>query len=44
MVVRGPDGLLTTMTADNVVLASGGFEGNPEMLTAYVGHDAADLR
>lgn len=43
VVVRGPDGLLTTMTADNVVLASGGFEGNPEMLTAYVGHDAADL-
>lgn len=43
VVVRGPDGLLKTMTADNVVLASGGFEGNPEMLTAYVGQNAVDL-
>ena len=43
MVVRGPDGLLKTMTADNVVLASGGFEGNQEMLTQYVGENAVDL-
>lgn len=43
VVVRGPDGLLKTMTADNVVLASGDFEGNPEMLTQYVGENAVDL-
>ncbi len=42
-VVRGPDGLLNTMTADNVVFASDGFEGNPEMLTEYVGENAVDL-
>jgi tricarballylate dehydrogenase len=43
VVVRGPDGLLRTITADNVVLACGGFEGNPEMLTQYVGQNAVDL-
>jgi tricarballylate dehydrogenase len=43
VVVRKPDGLLRTITADAVVLASGGFEGNPEMLTQYVGKDAVDL-
>lgn len=43
VVIRGSDGLSKTITADNVVLASGGFEGNPEMLTAYVGPDAADI-
>lgn len=43
VVVRGPDGTLKTMTADNVVLASGGFEGNKEMLTQYIGNNAVDL-
>ena len=43
VVVRGADGLLRTLAADNVVLASGGFEGNPEMLTKYVGENAVDL-
>jgi tricarballylate dehydrogenase len=43
VVVRGADGLLKTLTADNVVLACGGFEGNPEMLTQYVGENAVDL-
>ncbi len=43
VVARGPDGLLGTMTADNVVLASGGFEGNKEMLTQYIGNNAVDL-
>ena len=43
VIVRGPDGLLRTMTADSVVLASGGFEGNPAMLTEYLGKDATDL-
>ena len=44
VVVRGPDGLLKTLQAPAVVLACGGFEGNPEMLTQYVGPKACDLR
>lgn len=44
VVVRGPDGLLKTLMAPAVVLACGGFEGNPEMLTQYVGPKACDLR
>lgn len=43
VVLRGNDGLLRTLSCENVVLAAGGFEGNPEMLTAYVGHDAGEL-
>lgn len=43
VVMLGPDGHARTVTATNVVLASGGFEGNPEMLTSYVGKDAADI-
>jgi succinate dehydrogenase/fumarate reductase flavoprotein subunit len=43
VVIRKPDGLLRTLTADAVVLACGGFEGNPEMLTQYIGKDAVDL-
>ncbi|WP_281689999.1 FAD-binding protein [Pseudonocardia thermophila] len=43
VVVRKPDGLLTTITGKAVVLACGGFEGNPEMLTQYIGKDAVDL-
>jgi len=41
--VRGEDGLLRTLTARAVVLACGGFEGNKEMLTRYLGTDACDL-
>jgi tricarballylate dehydrogenase len=44
VVVRGPDGLLKTFHAGAVVLACGGFEGNYEMLTRYVGRNAVDLR
>jgi tricarballylate dehydrogenase len=44
VVVRGPDGLLKTLFADAVILACGGFEGNYEMLTQYVGRNAVDLR
>jgi tricarballylate dehydrogenase len=44
VVVRGPDGLLRTLHGDSVVLACGGFEGNYEMLTQYVGRNAVDLR
>jgi succinate dehydrogenase/fumarate reductase flavoprotein subunit len=43
VVVRKPDGLLRTITGDAVVLACGGFEGNAEMLTQYIGKDAVDL-
>ena len=44
VVVRGPDGLLKTLHAQSVVLACGGFEGNYEMLTQYVGQNAVDLK
>ncbi|MCA1693684.1 MAG: FAD-binding protein [Actinobacteria bacterium] len=43
IVVREPDGQQRTITAGTVVLACGGFEGNPEMLTQYTGKDADDL-
>ena len=36
--VRGADGSSSLGTARAVVIASGGFEGNPEMMTRYVGH------
>ncbi len=37
VVVRGKDGLLRTLSSKAVVIASGGFEGNPpEMLTQYL--------
>jgi tricarballylate dehydrogenase len=44
VVVRGADGLLETLHGRAVVLACGGFEGNQEMLTRYVGRDACDLK
>jgi tricarballylate dehydrogenase len=43
VVVRGADGLLRTVHARAVVLACGGFEGNKEMLTRYLGPNACDL-
>lgn len=43
VVVRGPDGLLRTLHGRAVVLACGGFEGNKEMLTRYLGPNACDL-
>lgn len=43
IVVRGPDGLQSHLGAKAVVLACGGFEGNPEMLTRYLGGGACDL-
>jgi tricarballylate dehydrogenase len=43
VVVRGRDGLLRTLAARAVVIASGGFEGNREMLTQYLGERACDL-
>lgn len=44
VVVRGVDGHTRTLSADAVVLACGGFEGNDEMLTRYLGRNAVDLR
>jgi tricarballylate dehydrogenase len=44
VVVRGSDGLTRTLRARAVVLACGGFEGNPEMLTQYLGPKAVDLQ
>jgi tricarballylate dehydrogenase len=43
VVVRGRDGLLRPVGAGAVVIACGGFEGNPEMLTQYLGERACDL-
>ena len=40
IVVREPDGQERTITAGAVVLACGGFEGNPEMLAQHMGEDA----
>ncbi len=42
-VVRGRDGLLATLSAPAVVIACGGFEGNAEMLTRYLGARASEL-
>ena len=41
--VRKSDGYLYDVLGSNVVLACGGFEGNPEMLTRYVGNKTVDL-
>jgi tricarballylate dehydrogenase len=43
VVVRGRDGLLRTLRGDAVVIACGGFEGNREMLTQYLGERACDI-
>jgi tricarballylate dehydrogenase len=43
VLVRGRDGLLRTLHAEAVVIASGGFEGNKEMLTQYLGERACDI-
>jgi succinate dehydrogenase/fumarate reductase flavoprotein subunit len=43
VVVRGRDGLLRTLHAASAVIACGGFEGNPEMMTRYLGERACDI-
>ena len=43
VVVRRRDGTTSTLRARSVVIACGGFEGNPEMLTRYLGPRACDL-
>jgi tricarballylate dehydrogenase len=41
--VRGSDGRLRRLQTTAVVLASGGFEGNPEMMTKYIGRNAVNI-
>ena len=43
LVVRNAEGRLETLNARAVVIACGGFEGNKEMLTQYIGNKACDL-
>jgi tricarballylate dehydrogenase len=43
VVVRDLDGMQRVLNAPAVVLACGGFQGNPEMLTRYLGERACDL-
>lgn len=42
--VTGADGRQEVLRAANVMIASGGFEGNPEMLTQYLGNSAKFVR
>lgn len=41
---RGADGRTRVLSAGAVVIACGGFEGNPEMLVQYLGPEADQLR
>ncbi|MBV9593818.1 MAG: FAD-binding protein [Actinobacteria bacterium] len=41
--VRTSDGLMRALRAEAVMLACGGFEGNYEMLTHYLGKNAVDI-
>jgi tricarballylate dehydrogenase len=43
VIVRGRNGLTRTLVSPAVVIACGGFEGNKEMLTQYLGPKACDL-
>ncbi|MEM7280255.1 MAG: FAD-dependent tricarballylate dehydrogenase TcuA [Pseudomonadota bacterium] len=42
--VRGPNNRYYQILAPSVVLACGGFEGNPQMLAHYLGPNAINLR
>jgi len=42
--VRGSDGVTTMLAADAVILAAGGFQGNPEMMRAQFGAAAGTLK
>jgi tricarballylate dehydrogenase len=44
VLARGAHGISRRYTARSTVLASGGFEGNPEMLTRYIGPHAQYIR
>ncbi|MDH6129513.1 FAD-binding protein [Kitasatospora sp. GP82] len=43
VLVRGADGRTERLAGRAVVLACGGFQGNAEMLTRYLGQNACDL-
>jgi tricarballylate dehydrogenase len=38
------DGVTTTLAADAIILASGGFQGNPAMMRAHFGQGAESIR
>ena len=42
--IQGNDGVTTTLNADAVVLATGGFQANPPMMRAHFGPRAETLR
>lgn len=42
--VANKSGMTLHLSTNAVVIASGGFEGNPEMLTQYLGHTAKFVR
>lgn len=42
--VQSGDGVTTTLDADAVILASGGFQGNPEMMRAHFGPRAETIK
>lgn len=44
VVAAGPEGARAPIRARATVLASGGFQGNPEMMTHYLGPRAAHIR
>ncbi len=44
VVVQCGDGVTTTLNADAVILAAGGFQGNPEMIRAHFGSGAETLK
>lgn len=44
VLVANSNGLTSRLTAAAVIVASGGFEGNPEMLTQYLGSTAKHVR
>ena len=44
VVATGPDGLRQEIRANNIVFASGGYQGNQEMMTRYIGPKARHIR
>jgi tricarballylate dehydrogenase len=44
VLVANKTGITSNLQARAVIVASGGFEGNPEMLTQYLGHTAKFVR
>lgn len=44
LVCTGPEGQRLNLTAKNVILASGGFQGNPEMMAQYIGPRSRHIR